>query len=87
MMASSQTVAGDRVADRQREKTERGGHQNDVQHVGAPRMNGLSCRQQMGTSRFQLNVKNRELRVQAPLRVTDRIRIREGCTGQVIGIP
>jgi hypothetical protein len=36
MMASSQTVAGDRVTDRQREETERDGHQDDVQHVDAP---------------------------------------------------
>jgi hypothetical protein len=36
MMASSETIAGDGVADRQREESERGGHQDDVQHVGAP---------------------------------------------------
>jgi hypothetical protein len=45
MMASSQTVAGDRVADRQREETEGGGHQDDVEHVGAPSDEELQCAQ------------------------------------------
>jgi hypothetical protein len=36
MVRSSQTVTRDRVADRQREEAERGGHQDDVQHVDAP---------------------------------------------------
>ena len=35
--ASSKPIAGDDVADRQREEADGGGHQNDVQHVDAPK--------------------------------------------------
>ena len=35
--ASSEPIAGDDVADRQREEADGGGHQNDVQHVDAPK--------------------------------------------------
>jgi hypothetical protein len=36
MTASSQSIAGDDVADRQREEADGSGHQHDVQHVDAP---------------------------------------------------
>jgi len=36
MTASSQTIAGDGVADRQREEADGGGHQDDVQHGDTP---------------------------------------------------
>jgi hypothetical protein len=36
MIASSETIAGDGVADRQREEAERDGDQNDVNHGDAP---------------------------------------------------
>jgi len=32
MKASSETIASDRVADREREEAERGGEQDDVKH-------------------------------------------------------
>jgi hypothetical protein len=45
MTASSQAIAGDGVADREREETEGGGHQDDVQHVDTPSDEELQCAQ------------------------------------------
>jgi hypothetical protein len=41
--ASSEPIAGDGVADREREEDDGGGHQDDVQHVNSPSDERLSA--------------------------------------------
>src|SRR5213078_3309230 len=75
MKVSSQTIASDRVTDRQCEEAERDGDQNDVQHGSAPGDGELSARRR---------ARGKVLRsAHARLPVTERIGIREeggGCS-------
>ena len=87
--ASSESIADNRVADRQREKADGGGHQDDVQHVGAPSNARFSARSRWLFARrsFDVSQETHDLRfVDAQLPATDGIGIREGCEGNGIGI-
>jgi hypothetical protein len=79
MDASSETIARDRVADRQREEAEGGGEQDDVKHEDAPSDE---------RARSERDVESRGERAD-PLftRIgrTGRIGIREGRGNKVIG--
>jgi len=64
MVASSETIARDRVADRQREEAEGGGEQDDVKH-GMLRATNGECVQRtvLGEARLGLRRERRESRV------------------------
>ena len=73
MKASSETIASDRVTDRQREEAKRDDDQNDVQHGSAPGDGELSARR---------HARGEVLRsAHARLPVTERIGIREEAGG------
>ena len=91
MMAPSKPIAGDRVADRQREEAERDGDQNDVQHGGAP--SNAQCGEPVrvwlgGKHVFDLRQEVASLgSAHAQILVSDCIGIREDGGGGIIGIP
>jgi len=59
--ASSEPIAGDRVADRQREEDDGGGHQDDVQHVNSPSDERISPYKQVRELDLDLTSRSRSL--------------------------
>ena len=67
MEASSETIAGDSVADRQREEAEGGGEQDDVKHGVLPAMNG-ECVQRAILGEARLGLRHERAEFRAPFR-------------------
>jgi len=89
MEASSEPIAGDGVTDRQREEDERNGEHDDVQHGDAPSDGRFGACSRWVPASHYLDLRREPAdtcAVQAPLPVTHRIGIREGCADSGIGI-
>jgi hypothetical protein len=57
MEASSEPIAGDRVADRQREEAEPHGQHDDVEHLDAPSDEQLGVRNRWLAARHDLDLR------------------------------
>ena len=76
MKASSETIAGNGVADRQREEDERDCEHDDVQHVDAPSDGRFGACSRWVPASHDLDLRQEPAdtcAVQAPLGVTHRI--------------
>src|SRR5437870_6568717 len=90
MGASSESIADDRVADRQRKEAEANGQHDEVQHVRAPKMAArLAARRfrwRSGAARQWLAATNDQPVRERLICACERISFRDGRAGDVIGI-
>jgi hypothetical protein len=88
MSASSEMIAGDRVADRQREEAERNGDHDHVEHQTLPAMCCVMNKVPLLRSSIlrKINVLRRIFPVKRQLGAIQHISFREEFAGEVIGI-